>query len=61
MPISEGWLKFHTAMIYQVSTHNSTVSAIPNRLWQNLLTFKLISEKKADASTKSTKLWETTQ
>jgi hypothetical protein len=56
------WLKFCTAMIYWVSTHNSTVLAIPNSLWHNLLIFELISEKKAGAlSMKSTRLWETTQ
>ena len=56
------WLKFHTAMIYHVSTHNSTTSASSNSLWCNLLAFELISEKKVGASsTKSSKLWETAQ
>jgi hypothetical protein len=58
----QSWLKFHTAMIYQVSTHNSTMSASPNSLWRNLLAFKLISEKKVGTSSmKSSKLWETAQ
>ena len=56
------WLKFRPAMIYQVSTHNSTVSSSHNSLWHNLLAFELIGEKKAgSSSTKSSKLWETMQ
>jgi hypothetical protein len=56
------WLKFRMAMIYRVSTHDSTVSAMPNSLWRNLLAFELIGEKKVgSSSTKSSKLWETAQ
>jgi hypothetical protein len=56
------WLKLHIAMIYQVSTYNSTALLHPNSLWHNLLTFELISEKKAGSlSMKSSKLWETVQ
>ena len=54
------WLKFCTAMIYQISAYNSTVSPSPNSLWHNLLAFSLIGEKKVgSSSTKSSKLWET--
>ena len=58
----QSWLKFHTAMIYRVSTYNSTASPSPNSLWRNLLAFELIGEKKVgSSSTKSSKLWETAQ
>jgi len=54
------WLKFRTAMIYRVSTYNSTTLPHPNSLWHNLLAFELIGEKKAgSSSTKSSKLWDT--
>jgi hypothetical protein len=54
------WLKFHTAMIYQVSTYNSTALPHPNSLWRNLLAFELIGDKKVGSlSMKSSKLWET--
>ena len=58
----QSWLKFRTAMIYRVSTHDSTVSPSPNSLWCNLLAFELIGKNKAgSSSTKSSKLWETAQ
>jgi hypothetical protein len=57
----QSWLKFHTAMIYQVSTYNSTMLPHPNSIWHNLLAFELMGEKKAGSSSmKSSKLWETT-
>jgi len=54
------WLKFRTAMIYRVSTHDSTASVVPNSLWRNLLAFELTGkEKVGSSSTKSSKLRET--
>jgi hypothetical protein len=42
----QSWLKFRTAMVYWVSTHNVTMLASPNSLWCNLLAFSLIGERK---------------
>jgi hypothetical protein len=56
----QSWLKLHTAMIYWVSTPDSTALPRPNSLWHNFLAFELLGYKKVgSSSTKSSKLLET--